>query len=177
VPAGFTVTEGLSASLAPGASDTFTVRANATAVGTFTGNLTFNNNDSNESPYNFTIKAVVNPATFSLAGGVLTVTGTSGNDYIRGSVASNVLTMKMNALSQTFANASAITRIVVNALAGNDLILLAQSVNRPTSLNGGDGNDTFYGGSGADVINGGNNTDSAVKGSNDSLTLVEEILA
>lgn len=176
-PAGFTVTEGLSASIAPGASDTFTVRANATAVGTFTGNLTFNNNDSNENPYNFTIKAVVNPATFSLVGGVLTVTGTAGNDYVRGSVVNNVLTMKMNALSQTFANASAITRIVVNALGGNDLILLAQSVNRPTSLNGGDGNDTFYGGAGADVINGGNDTDSSVKGANDSLTLVEEILA
>jgi Ca2+-binding RTX toxin-like protein len=108
---------------------------------------------------------------------VLTITGTNNADFIRGFITNNVLTMRLNGLSQTFNNASSISRIVVNANGGNDLILLSQSVNRPTSLNGGDGNDTIYGGSGADVINGGNGTDVATRGPGDTLTLVEEILA
>jgi len=85
--------------------------------------------------------------------------------------------MKVNNLTQTFANASSITRIVVNALAGNDNISLAQSVNRATSLFGGDGNDTIYGGSGTDAINGGAGTDVAFRNGTDTTTLVEEILA
>lgn len=176
VPAGFTITEGLSGSIAAGGSDTFSVRLNATAAGTFAGNISFTNNDANESPYNFAIKGVVNVPTFRLVSGVLTVTGTSGNDLIRGSIAGNVLTMKVNSLSQTFNNASSIARITVNALAGNDQILLAQSVNRPTSLNGGDGNDIIYGGSGTDAINGGNGTDLAFRNGSDTVSLVEEIL-
>jgi hypothetical protein len=112
-----------------------------------------------------------------LASGVVTVTGTSGNDFIRASITNNVLTIRLNALpAATFNSASTITRIVVNALAGNDNILVAASVNRPTSLNGGDGDDTIVGGAGADVINGGNGNDAATRGSTDTLTLVEEIL-
>jgi hypothetical protein len=177
VPSGFTIVEGLAGYIAPGDSNTFSVRLNATAAGTFVGNISFNTNDANEDPYNFAIKGVVNQPTFSLISGVLTVTGTSGPDYIRGSIASNVLTMKVNNLSQTFAGASSISRIVVNALAGNDLIILASSVNRPTSLNGGDGNDTIAGGSGIDVINGGAGTDSAFRSGSDTVSLVEEVLS
>lgn len=173
----FTITEGLNATIPAGGSDNFTVRFNVATAGAYTRLLSFANNDANENPYNFILKATAVVPTFSLVNGVLTVTGTSGNDFIRGFIASNVLTMKMNNLSQTFANASTITRIIVNALAGNDNISLAQSVNRPTSLNGGDGNDSIYGGAGADVINGGNGTDTAFKGGTDTTTLVEEILA
>jgi Ca2+-binding RTX toxin-like protein len=176
VPAGYTVTEPLSASIAPGAQDTFTVRLDAASAGTYAGQVSFTNNDGNESPYNFAISGTVTTPTFSLVSGVLTVTGTSGSDSIRGSITSNVLTMRVNGLSQTFANASSISRIVVNALAGNDSIILGPSVNRPTSLNGGDGDDTIVGGSGADVINGGAGTDLAVKGTGDTTSLVEEIL-
>jgi hypothetical protein len=181
VPAGFTITEGLSASIAAGASDTFTVRLAATVAGTFAGDVSFANNDSNETPYNFRISGIVTPAAppyAVLSGGVLTVTGTSGNDFIRASITANVLTVKMNTLAAlTFANASAITRVVVNGNAGNDLIAMAASMNRPTSLNGGDGNDTIYGGSGTDVINGGAGTDAAFKSGSDTTTLVEEVLA
>jgi hypothetical protein len=176
VPAGFTVTEPLSASIAPGAQDTFTVRLNATTTGTFTGQVSFTNNDAAESPYTFSLKGVVNAPTFSLVGGVATVNGTAGNDSIRASIASNVLTLRMNTLTQTYPNASSISRIVVNGLAGNDLIVMAPSVNRPTSLNGGDGDDTIIGGFGVNTINGGNGTDLATKRAGDTVTLVEEVL-
>jgi len=173
----FTITEPLNATIAPGASDNFTVRFNVGAAGVYTRLVSFTNNDANENPYNFYVKGTAVVPTFSVVNNVLTVTGTSGNDFIRGSIASNVLTMKVNNLSQTFGNASSITRIVVNALAGNDLILLASSINRPTSLFGGDGNDTISGGSGTDIINGGAGIDSAFKSGGDTTTLVEEILA
>jgi|GEM_PF-5780164 len=53
VPSGFSIVNGLSSSLAPGASDTFTVRFLAT--GNASGLVSFANNDSNESPFNFLI--------------------------------------------------------------------------------------------------------------------------
>jgi hypothetical protein len=59
VPSGFTLTEGLSTSLAPSASDTFTVRLDSTTAGTKTGDISFSNNDSDENPYNFRITGTV----------------------------------------------------------------------------------------------------------------------
>ena len=46
VPAGFTLTEGLSGSLTPGASDTFTVRLDTVVAGTKTGKISFANCDA-----------------------------------------------------------------------------------------------------------------------------------
>jgi hypothetical protein len=62
VPVGFTVTEALSASITAGNRDTFTVRLNAAAVGTYTGIVSFANNDANENPYNFAISGFVQAA-------------------------------------------------------------------------------------------------------------------
>ncbi|WP_339748101.1 choice-of-anchor D domain-containing protein, partial [uncultured Rubinisphaera sp.] len=59
VPSGFTISEGLSSSLAAGASDTFTVRMSTTTVGTKSGFIRFTTNDSNEGAYNFTITGTV----------------------------------------------------------------------------------------------------------------------
>jgi len=61
VPLGFTLTEGLSGSLAAGASDTFTVRLDTATVGIKTGDITFTNNDSDENPFNFRIRGEVTP--------------------------------------------------------------------------------------------------------------------
>src|SRR5439155_13456679 len=60
VPTGYTVTDGLSASIYSGQSDTFTIRLDSTVVGTKSGDITFNSNDSNENPFNFAITGVVN---------------------------------------------------------------------------------------------------------------------
>jgi hypothetical protein len=59
VPAGFTLTEGLSSSLTPGASDTFTVRLDTTTAGTKAGDISFTTNDSDENPFNFRITGTV----------------------------------------------------------------------------------------------------------------------
>jgi hypothetical protein len=59
VPGGFTLTEGLSTSLAPGASDTFTVQLNSTMTGVRSGDTTFINNDGSESPFNFRVTGIV----------------------------------------------------------------------------------------------------------------------
>jgi hypothetical protein len=57
VPSGFSVVEGLAATLVPGASDTFTVRFLATTDGW--GQVSFNTNDADEATFNFTIAGVV----------------------------------------------------------------------------------------------------------------------
>jgi Ca2+-binding RTX toxin-like protein len=178
LPAGFSIDSGdpLAASIAAGKSDTFKVKLDATAAGLFAGNISFSNNDSNENPYNFAIKGVVNSPTFNFANNVITVSGTSGNDFIRGSVSNGVLTLKMNSLTAKYAGAGSISKIVVNALAGNDTVIFAPSVSTASSLNGGDGDDVISGGNGADAINGGNGVDTAFKGSTDTVSLVEDIL-
>jgi hypothetical protein len=60
VPTGFTVTEGLAASLAPGASDTFTVRLDTSIAGVKTGQVSITTNDADENPFNFSVGGTVN---------------------------------------------------------------------------------------------------------------------
>ena len=60
LPSGFSLVEGLSSSIAPGSSDAFTVRLDTTSTGTKSGQISFNNNDGNESPFNFSITGTVN---------------------------------------------------------------------------------------------------------------------
>ena len=87
VPTGFTLTEGLSTSLAAGASDTFTVRLDTAVAGTKTGDIVFTNNDPNESPYNFRITGVVGPEITVLGQGLSIADGdtsprlTDGTDF------------------------------------------------------------------------------------------------
>jgi hypothetical protein len=61
VPSGFTVVEGLSASIPAGGSDTFTVQLDTTSVGTKSGGqISFTTNDGDENPFNFSITGAVN---------------------------------------------------------------------------------------------------------------------
>jgi uncharacterized delta-60 repeat protein len=77
IPAGFTLTEGLSASLAPGASDMFTVRLDTTTAGTKADDISFATNDSDENPFNFRITGTVTAAAANLALGKTAVASTS----------------------------------------------------------------------------------------------------
>jgi Ca2+-binding RTX toxin-like protein len=61
LPTGFTLVEGLSTTIAAGGFDTFQVRLDTTAAGTKSGEISFTTNDSNESPFNFSITGTVNP--------------------------------------------------------------------------------------------------------------------
>jgi len=67
LPTGFTLAEGLSSSLAPGASDTFTVQLDTTTVGTKTGDISFTTNDGDENPFDFTITGIATETTTNLA--------------------------------------------------------------------------------------------------------------
>lgn len=59
VPAGFSVTEGLAATIAPAATDTFTVRLNASAAGVFGRYISFRTNDIDETPFVFRVAGTV----------------------------------------------------------------------------------------------------------------------
>ncbi|MGE0617024.1 MAG: choice-of-anchor D domain-containing protein, partial [Bacteriovoracia bacterium] len=59
VPAGFSMIEGLTASLAPGSNDTFTVQMNTGAPGGYSGQISIANNDADENPFHFAIAGTV----------------------------------------------------------------------------------------------------------------------
>ena len=98
VPAGFTVTEGLSPSLATGASDTFTVRLDTATLGIKAGDISFTTNDPGESLFHFQIRGTVLalPEITVLGSGISITDGaetpglTDGTDFgsvVRGSAA------------------------------------------------------------------------------------------
>ena len=62
LPAGFTLVEGLSTSLAPNASDTFTVSMATATLGVFAGDISFATNDANENPFNFGVTGTIEEA-------------------------------------------------------------------------------------------------------------------
>lgn len=62
LPAGFTLVEPLDATIAAGGSDTFTVRLDTVTVGVKSGTVTFSTNDTDESPFDFTIRGSVTAA-------------------------------------------------------------------------------------------------------------------
>ncbi|MBI1336224.1 MAG: choice-of-anchor D domain-containing protein [Phycisphaera sp.] len=104
VPAGYTVTEGLSATIPAGSADTFTVQLGVGSLGVKSGQISFVTNDSNENPYNFAITGTVAAAqTFidylwsSYVGGSALENGTAvavdsqGNVYLAGATDSSDL--------------------------------------------------------------------------------------
>ncbi len=162
LPAGFVLVEGLTKYIQPGQSDTFTVQMSTKHVGSFGGSMVVPNSDATRNPYVVQIGGSVNAsvggvgntevvATF--AGGTLTVFGTAAADDSVVSGKSRAITVTANGHTvggSPFAN---VIKIVVDAGAGNDSVLLNTSVNG--TLNGEDGNDVLTGGSGNDVLNGG----------------------
>ncbi|HRK31702.1 MAG TPA: GH25 family lysozyme [Tepidisphaeraceae bacterium] len=59
VPAGYTITEGLSTSLLAGASDTFTVRLDSAVAGVKAGSISFSTNDPTANPFDFAVTGIV----------------------------------------------------------------------------------------------------------------------
>jgi len=92
----------------------------------------------------------------TLTNGVLTVTGTDGDDKIRIRIAkdSSKLAVKVNGTTTLFSIAS-VTKIKVDGLAGDDDICVRRGVSIATEINGGDGNDKVRGGAGNDLLSGG----------------------
>ena len=83
--------------------------------------------------------------TFSVDGnGVVAVGGTHGNDVIIAHVDANgLLTVQVNDVTYAVSD-SQVTRIQVDAKCGDDLVGIAPSVEHPTSVTLGHGNDVAY---------------------------------
>ena len=78
LPAGFTLAEGLNDTLAPGASDTFTVQLDNTAAGLFAGEIVIATNVAEVTSFNFAISGEVidqTPLLVVTAGGVAVTDG------------------------------------------------------------------------------------------------------
>jgi uncharacterized membrane protein len=60
-PTGYTIVEGLSAAIAAGASDTFTLRLDTDVIGTKAGIVSFVCDDDSEALFNFIISGIVTP--------------------------------------------------------------------------------------------------------------------
>jgi Ca2+-binding RTX toxin-like protein len=97
---------------------------------------------------------------YTFVNGVLTVTGTVNNDVITlSSLTPEVFVLKDNGAVKTFLK-TAVNSVVVKALGGADRVdLSALGQGQPSTVQGGDGNDTIYGGNGADSLDGGNQND------------------
>ena len=59
LPTGFTLGGNFPTTIAPGGNSTFQVQVNTTAANSFSGELSFTTNDSDENPFNFPITATV----------------------------------------------------------------------------------------------------------------------
>ncbi|MEH1878818.1 beta strand repeat-containing protein [Nostoc sp.] len=73
LPDGFSLVGTLPTSVAVNASTTISVALNATTPGSYGGSFSLNNNDSNESPFDFAISGTVKPK-------IQIINGTAGND-------------------------------------------------------------------------------------------------
>jgi len=92
------------------------------------------------------------PLAVLTANGTLVVNGTSGNDRIDLSLTGPTLVAKVNALTFKF-NYSAVKRIYVAALSGNDAVAIAGGIIGST-IDGGAGDDTLSGTGGRDSLQG-----------------------
>jgi hypothetical protein len=108
----------------------------------------------------------------SLSHGVLNVTGTHGADDISISAdptTPGMVDVSLNGKMSTF-SAAKISRIKINAGAGNDMVTEDASVTDASSMVGGAGSDTLVAGAGNDSLDGGAGNDSLEAGAgNDTL--------
>ena len=102
-----------------------------------------------------------------VSAGVMTVTGSSGNDSFRiVNNGSGSYQVTFNGGTSVYPT-SDVSQIVVNAGDGDDAVTIDTGITLPTTINGGNGNDTLIGGSGADSIQGNAGNDSISGGAGD----------
>lgn len=117
-----------------------------------------------------------------LSSGTLTITGTTGNDYIYVSsqVAGSYVRVNDGSATAKLFDYASVKKIVVSGHAGNDSLWVDTNIGtKPTYIDGGagddrcyspEGNDTLIGGLGYDILNGGNGNDKLDAGDgNDTL--------
>jgi Ca2+-binding RTX toxin-like protein len=100
------------------------------------------------------------PATFSLNSGVLTVTGTTGNDSLVVTESASLLTARFTVggwVEEAIYYKAAVAKVVFHGGKGNDNFTSWSS--KQCVFHGGDHNDTFDGGYGHDIAYGGRGND------------------
>src|SRR5688500_18308297 len=101
----------------------------------------------------------------TLSNGTLTVVGGSINDNIALTMPNaSTVRVQINKTTTNF-QLSAVTKIVIQGLAGNDTINMS-AINKPSTIEGGDGNDKMTGGPGRDSFLGGAGRDTMIGGAN-----------
>jgi Ca2+-binding RTX toxin-like protein len=89
---------------------------------------------------------------------ILTISGTEFSDNIAVTRVGNQFVVTDNGVTSSFESA-AVKSISIDAKAGNDLVTLDSTVDRPANISGGSGRDTLTGGAAADNISGGRGDD------------------
>ncbi len=148
LPDGFSLVGTLLTSVSANTSSTITVALNTTTPGIYGGTLILSNNDSNESPFDFTISGIVKAAPTPE---IPVINGTSRSEFLQGNAPAN----KIYGLGGE-------DRIVGNP--GNDQLWGGDGHD---TLWGGDGNDLLYGDSGNDYLWGNNGNDTLFGGIGD----------
>ncbi|MDZ8188557.1 MAG: choice-of-anchor D domain-containing protein [Nostoc sp. ChiSLP02] len=148
LPNGFSLVGTLPTSVAANASTTIKVALNTTTPGTYSGNLILSNNDSNESPFDFAISAIVKPAS---ATEIPVVNGTENSEYLKGSGSASKI-YGFGGQDQIIGNV------------GNDQLWGGDGLD---TLWGQDGDDLLYGDSGNDQLWGDNGNDTIFGGIGD----------
>ncbi len=105
----------------------------------------------------------------SLSNGLLVVTGTEGDDTINFAVGGSSISVFLNGVGSVF-NARDVERVHVDALGGDDTVILGRRLMLPTVVLGGPGDDFISGGPGDDTLIGGDGNDTlSGNGGNDYL--------
>lgn len=99
--------------------------------------------------------------TATMDNGVVTITGTPGNDQVLVTQTGDTLTVSSGSASWSF---RAVTRIVAFMGEGDDVVRVDRTVTVPTELHGQGGNDTLIGGAGYNILDGGLGNDSLIGG-------------
>lgn len=87
----------------------------------------------------------------TLAGGLLTITGTGAADVIQITKSGSKLKVDLGATDKEF-NYSDVNAIVANLFGNNDILLTGEDVNKPMNVYGGSGNDVIVTGGGDDNV-------------------------
>jgi uncharacterized protein GlcG (DUF336 family) len=104
------------------------------------------------------------PATAVVAAGLLTVSGTTGDDRITVFQSGADLVVWSGTLEVFRTPAAGVTNLLVLGFEGNDSIRISPTLNLPTQITGGSGNDKIVAGGGPTVMLGGPGNDNLYGG-------------
>ncbi|MEH1923962.1 choice-of-anchor D domain-containing protein [Nostoc sp.] len=147
LPNGFSLVGTLPTSLAANASTIISVALNTTTPGTYSGSFSLNNNDSNESPFNFVISGIVKPVptpeiqvlngTVDIADGSTTAINfgdvTVGNTLTKTFTIKNTGTAALNLSNLQLPNGFSLVGTLPTSVAANASTIISVALNTTTS--------------------------------------------